>query len=327
MKIRKFNRETDTIIWNEFAKAGKNQTFLFQRGFMDYHSDRFEDHSLLFFDDKETLVALLPANISKSIPKTIVSHEGLTYGGLVIKDDAKLHTVITVFYILLKYLCENKVLTFNLKQIPSFYNAVPTSEVAYVMFLLDAQLYRRDIALVVDQQNKITVTGNIRREGNKAERAHAIITEDETMKEFWEEVLMPNLMERFGINPVHSLAEITLLKKKFPENIRQFNISVEEKIVAGATLFICNDVVHCQYISANEKGRKTGALNYLFRQLIDSVFVGYRYFDFGIVNEENGRSINSGMLFWKESFGGRSMQHDFYTIDTSSFQKLEKYLA
>lgn len=327
MEVRKYNKETDTDLWNEFVRAGKNQTFLFERGFMDYHSDRFEDHSLLLFDEKNALVALIPANISKQTPATVVSHEGLTYGGLVIKKDAKLLTVLTAFYHLLKYLSENQIKTFNLKQIPSFYNTVPTSEIEYIVFLLDGNLYRRDVALVTDQQNKIAITGNIRREGNKAERSNAIIGEDATMNVFWEEVLVPNLQERFGISPVHSLAEITLLKNRFPENIRQFNISVNGKVVAGATLFICNDVVHCQYISATDEGRKSGALNYLFKHLIDTVFISHRYFDFGIVNEENGRGINSGMLFWKESFGGRSMQHDFYSIDTSSYNKLEKYLA
>jgi len=326
MKVTRYRSEFKEK-WDSFIKIGKNSTFLFNRNFIEYHADRFEDHSLLLFDEKNTLVALIPANISKQNSATVVSHEGLTYGGLIVKKDTKLITVLIAFYHLLKYLYENQISTFNFKQIPSFYNTMPTSEVEYVMFLLDADLYRRDIALVIDQQNKIATTGNIRREGNKAERLNATIAEDATMNVFWEAVLVPNLMERYGINPVHSLAEINLLKSRFPENIRQLNVSINGSVVAGTTLFICNDVVHCQYISSNEEGRKTGALNYLFRHLVETMFVNYRYFDFGIVNEEDGRSINNGMLFWKESFGGRSMQHDFYSIYTSAYKKLEKYLA
>ena len=37
--------------WNQFVRASKNGTFLFDRRFMDYHSDRFRDHSLMVFRD------------------------------------------------------------------------------------------------------------------------------------------------------------------------------------------------------------------------------------------------------------------------------------
>ena len=45
--------------WNKFVAASKNGTFLFDRNFMDYHSDRFHDHSLLVYRGHQ-LYALLP---------------------------------------------------------------------------------------------------------------------------------------------------------------------------------------------------------------------------------------------------------------------------
>jgi hypothetical protein len=327
MIVKKFSRELDKDMWNEFVRVGKNKTFLFYREFMDYHSDRFLDSSYMIYDEKSTLIALVPANISNHKPATIISHEGLTYGGIIVNKDVKLKTVIGIFYHFLKHLYQNSVEYFQLKQIPAFYNATVTDEIEYVMFLLDASLFRRDVAFVVDQFNKINCSGNIRRESEKAKKAGAVIKEEHDMTAFWENILVPNLAERFGVKPVHSLSEINLLKKKFPDNIRQFTIFLRDHIVAGVTLFIEGGVVHSQYISSSEEGRKTGALNYLFRCLIDEVFVDHRYFDFGIVNEENGKKINEGMLFWKEAFGGRSMRHDFYNIQTNSFIKLEKYLV
>jgi hypothetical protein len=61
--------------WDAFISASRNGTFLLQRGFMDYHADRFTDHSLLFFRD-EKLIALLPAEEREG---TLTSHGGLTY--------------------------------------------------------------------------------------------------------------------------------------------------------------------------------------------------------------------------------------------------------
>ena len=47
--------------WDAFVRQSKNATFLFYRGYMDYHADRFADYSLMFYD-KGRLCALLPAN-------------------------------------------------------------------------------------------------------------------------------------------------------------------------------------------------------------------------------------------------------------------------
>ena len=56
--------------WDRFCYTAKNATFLFQRDFMDYHSDRFTDHSLMMYKDEE-LIAVLPANIKD---RTVYSH-------------------------------------------------------------------------------------------------------------------------------------------------------------------------------------------------------------------------------------------------------------
>ena len=68
--------------WNRFVAASKNGTLLFDRGFMDYHADRFTDASLMVYREQK-LYALLPANIKDDI---LTSHGGLTYGGMVMSD-------------------------------------------------------------------------------------------------------------------------------------------------------------------------------------------------------------------------------------------------
>ena len=79
--IKKYHKN-DYKIWNEFIAHAKNATFLFHRDFVEYHQDRFEDFSLLVFED-EKLKAVLPANIKENL---VYSHQGLTYGGLVYKE-------------------------------------------------------------------------------------------------------------------------------------------------------------------------------------------------------------------------------------------------
>ena len=43
---------------------------------MEYHSDRFQDFSLIIYNDKGNIMALLPASIDGD---TVMSHGGLTF--------------------------------------------------------------------------------------------------------------------------------------------------------------------------------------------------------------------------------------------------------
>ena len=82
IQVARYDKSQETE-WNSFVGCSKNGTFLFNRGFMDYHADRFTDASLVFRDAKGDVCGLLPANYDQG-SQTVVSHGGLTYGGLII---------------------------------------------------------------------------------------------------------------------------------------------------------------------------------------------------------------------------------------------------
>ncbi len=325
LKVQKFEFGKHEEIWNSFVEGAKNSTFLFNRHFMDYHKDRFNDHSVLIFDDKGKLIACFPANEQKS--DVIVSHSGLTYGGYVLEYELKLPIVLKIFYSILKYYNEQGFSTIKYKAIPRFYNRLPADEIDYCLFLVNAKLIRRDIALVLVRENKIKYAGNIRREAKKALNSGISVQEEKDFTDFWMQVLVPNLMDRFGVEPVHSLEEIKYLTDQFPKNIRLFTAKTEKKeIIAGTVIFETTEVAHCQYISSNNFGRKIGALNLLFVELIDKIYQNKRFFDFGIANENEGKRINQGLLSWKERMGGRSVLHDFYSIDLKNNKLITKIL-
>ncbi|RKR08686.1 acetyltransferase (GNAT) family protein [Flavobacterium sp. 90] len=310
--------KNDYQIWNDFISQAKNATFLFCRDFMEYHQDRFEDFSLLVFED-EKLISVLPANKTGN---SIYSHQGLTYGGLVCKEQTKLATVIEIFRAILLFLMENNFQKLHLKSLPSIYHLKPAEEILYALFLAEAKLVRRDSLSVIDlsQENK---TSKIRKRGFQKGVSNQLIIEEETDFDlFWNEVLIPNLNKKHSANPVHSVKEMNYLKTHFPKNIHQFNVYFEDKIVAGTTVFETETVAHCQYISKNENQENLGSLDYLFHYLIQERFAGKRFFDFGISNENQGRNLNEGLAYWKESFGASTIIHDFYEVETSNYNKL-----
>jgi hypothetical protein len=291
---------------------------------MDYHADRFLDHSLMLYDE-QNLVALLPANIDAD--GVLSSHDGLTYGGLMIASGITLRQTMACFGSLLMELHLAGVSTLRYKRFPAYYSQGPEDDIAYCLFLLDARLYRRDCTLAVPLNRRLPVQKRRVRQARKAEQARLAIHENAGLSDFWEQVLVPRLAERYGVRPVHTLSEIKLLASRFPQNIQQFSVYDGDAVLAGITIYETREVAHAQYIASTERGRCLGALDFLVNWLLNERYAHKRYFDFGGSNEQQGRALNHGLVEWKEGFGARSFALDYYEIPTENYLQLDKVLA
>lgn len=308
--------------WNDFIAKSKNGTFLFHRDFMEYHCDRFEDYSLMVFNE-EKLVAVLPAHKTGN---NLYSHFGLTYGGLIYTEKTKLADVIRIFRDVLKYLHENAFEKLYTKLVPSIYHKFPSDEFSYALFTAGALLTRKDSLAVIDQRNRLPFSTLRKRTIKKGKENNYSIKEETDFRPFWEEVLAPNLLKKHNADPVHTIEEITLLQQRFPDNIKQFNVYNGDEIVAGTTVFVTDTVAHMQYISGKEAYNDFGALDFLYDYLINTVFLNKPFFDLGISNEVQGTKLNEGLMFWKEGFGARTITQDFYEVETANFVKLDSVL-
>lgn len=305
--------------WNAFINKAKNATFLFNRDFMDYHSDRFLDHSLIVTKG-DKWQAVLPANIFNN---ELFSHQGLTYGGLVYNEKLKLTSVIEIFRSILLFLQQNAIQKLHIKTIPSIYHDKPADELNYALFLAEAKLERRDSMSVLDLHKEVVFSKEKKQSIRRGAKNSLVIKEDNDLKSFWNEILIPNMEQKHEVKPVHSLSEIEKLQELFPKNIRHFNVYYNDKIVAGTTVFVSNNVAHPQYISGQANKNELGSLDFLYNHLITDVFKDKHFFDFGISNEEQGKKLNQGLIFWKETFGTSIIAHDFFEVSTENYTKLD----
>jgi hypothetical protein len=313
----------DKAIWNAFVKQAKNATFLFDRDFMEYHQDRFDDFSLLIFK-KDKLVAVLPAN---RVGETLFSHQGLTYGGLVLLPNSKLEAVINILRSVLEYLNENGIVKLVLKAIPSIYCDYASDEIDYLAFICQGKVIMKNNIAVIALKNKLLFSKSRRECINRGKKNSLIIKEETCLDTFWNELLIPNLNEKYASKPVHTIEEIMFLKTKFPENIRHFNVYYGEALVCGTTLFVTAKVAKAQYLAGCDKNNALGSIDFLYDFLIKEVAKDKLFFDFGPSHEDNGLKIVKNINFWKESFGSHSVVQNFYEIETSNFNLLEKILV
>lgn len=299
--------------WDAFVDESKNGTFLFKRDYMDYHSDRFRDCSHLFYDDKGGLLALLPANIREE-EHTLYSHQGLTYGGLVMKRDITAVQVLDIFDGFLPFAGERygaERLVY--KAIPYIYSDYPAEEDLYALFRHGAKVTQRHISSTVQMNDMLPFTSKRRGKVRKAERAGLSVRESADYGAFWH-LLEEHLQEKFGVMPVHTCEEITRLAGRFPHNIHLFEVLCREELVAGGVVYLNGRVAHLQYSSVNPSGLETEALSFLFDYMIHDKYRDCSYFDFGISDENGGLTLNEGLIYMKESCAGRAVLYDVYEL-------------
>lgn len=312
LHIKRYN-ETDKDSWNQFVSESKNGTFLFNRNYIDYHNDRFVDFSVIIYSDNK-IIALFPASISS--PNRVVSHGGLTYGGVISDINMTTELMIEVFNLLLSFYSDHDIKEIVYKRVPSIYYDYPSDEDLYVLYRLNASLIRRDISSTISLGNKIPFSSRRIRAIKKAKKNNLIVQESKNYSEYMS-LLNSVLQLHHGVRAVHSTQEIEKLANSFPHNIKLYvSLDDKNKIVAGVVVYINKGTVHAQYIANSEDGRKIGALDYLFDFLINDEFADKRWFDFGICTENNGNYLNVGLITQKQEFGGRGVVYDFYLINT-----------
>jgi hypothetical protein len=161
--------------WDRFVEGTRNGVFLFQRGYMDYHADRFVDHSLLIRDEGGRLVAAFPATARDGL---IVSHGGLTFGGLLVDDRTRAATTLRVLDKVLERLSADGFQRLLYKAVPAIYHRAPAQDDLYALFRAGGRLVRRDVSSTLDMRARIGYSkgrrwgvGKARRDGISVEES------------------------------------------------------------------------------------------------------------------------------------------------------------
>ena len=254
----------NSAIWDDFVKRSKNATFLFERGFMDYHSDRFNDHSLMIYDEQK-LIAMLPAcEFDAGTPEArIISHGGLSYGGILSDTKISAVTMLQVLEAILTYYRQQGFISLKYKAIPHIYHSSPAEEDIYALFRAGAELIQVDNSTTISQAERVTYSKS-KKHGVKNAKKHDLRLCHEQSNEnlcgFFD-LLADVLQERHDTTPTHTFEEISLLQSRFPDNIKVHCVYDGDTMIAGALIFLTPRVAHTQYLATSDRGRETSALD------------------------------------------------------------------
>jgi hypothetical protein len=300
---------TDELIWNNVVLQSRSGNFLHLRGYMDYHADRFVDRSLIVLQDGKP-VAVFPAS---EHDEAIVSHGGLTYGGLISTLDLRAETTLSALAAIVAHYRGLGSRKLVYKAVPHVFHRYPAEEDLYALFRLGARLVRRDLSSVIDLGNAPKYSKGRKWSISKAKKADVTIGPGTDLVAF--HGMLRERAEKFGRQVTHTIPELELLIARFTGEIRLYEVKGGDALLAGVLIFDFGTVVHTQYMGASDAGRAVGALDLLLAELIGKVYADRDYFSFGISTEQAGQTLNNGLVAHKESFGARAVMHDFYELE------------
>lgn len=297
--------------WDTFVDASKNGTFLLRRDYMDYHSDRFLDASMMVVDPAGRIEALLPASAHGT---ELRSHGGLTYGGLIMSARTTAQQPLEWLPMIARRAADLGFDSLIYKPTPHIYHRLPAEEDLYAIWRMGARLSARNLSTAVLLPDAVASRLG-KRARRRAERFGIVVEPTHRVEDFWQ-IIVDDRRVRHDAVPVHSAVEMQRLADLFPDNILMFKAVREGRTVAGAVMFVTrpDGVIHLQYAAGNAEGMETYAVDCIYHHVVFDLLPHARWFDFGTSNEDGGRYLNTGMTAHKEEFGGRSVVYDTYQI-------------
>lgn len=296
--------------WDDFVSKSKNGHFIYYRDYIEYHQARFQDFSLLFYDDKNKLNSLLPGNI---LENDYYSHGGLTYGGVISSTKMTSLLMLSIFKEMMIFLKLKGFKNFFYKTMPYIHHKFPSDEDRYALFHSEAELIRSPILSIINLREQLPYQERRARSIKKSNNHNFKFVYSDNYEEYWK-ILNELLSSTYHSKPVHNIEEIIYLKNLFPSNIKLFLCLKDEETLAGIVIYETEEVVRAQYIASTPKGKELGALDSLFDYLIKKIYKNKLFFDFGS-SEVNSHLINNGLIEHKEGFGARAVVYQHYKID------------
>jgi hypothetical protein len=310
-----------TAAWDDLVSRSCNGTFLHSRRFLAHHGDRFRDRSLVLEDRHGRLTGVFPAAEDPADPALVVSHPGLTYGGLVHDGSVRGASMISALDGIVAHYRGLGYQRMRYGAVPAIYHSVPAEDDRYALFQLGAWRYRCDLSVTIDLASRGPVQQRRARSRRRAEAAGVRTEQDwAQIGAFWP-ILELNLNRRHGVAPVHPLAEINLLHERFPDEILLIAAMIGLVPVGGAVLFAVGPVLHLQYTATTDEGRAVCATDLVMEHAITLARQrGCRYFDFGTCTAAAGRGLDGDLFQFKAGFGGGGVVYDHYELDLQQAQ-------
>ena len=288
--------QLDFTTWNHFIDSSLNGTFLFNRNFLDYHKNRFQDFSLMVFEGDE-LISCVPGS---SEDDSWFSHKGLTYGGIIIDRSLNVIELGNIVESISEYLQINGFRNASFKLVPSIFRKDEIEKELFSLLTNNFSLIGFDLwqysNLLFPMDSK-----KIRGANTALKRNYNIEFTRSNISDLFR-IINENLEIKYSRKAVHSHQEMNYLLNLFPENIFIMLILKNKTVEGGAVCFKTNKVIHVQYLATTAQAKLDRAQDLLMLELRDFAQKYDLILSLGSSTENLGKVVNQGLIKFKDAY-------------------------
>lgn len=288
--------QNDKSSWDSLVAKTSPGLVLHYRDYMEYHSELFEDFSICFWD-QNSLLAVAPGTRNKD---EWISHQGLTFGGLILPSE-NITEMMRYIQMLNKFLLKEdfKKSTIILAS-NSFY---PNGNTEWIYAFNQAGYVASENHLNQFIHKSSNLPKKKLTNARAAFRKGITFSIDLSNLPPLYNLIEENLVSKYERKPIHTLAEIELLCKRFPDLISTYTTNFEKKVVAGAIVFQSFNSLHIQYLATNDLGKQIRAQDYLIKEILDIAKAKCKNLSFGKSTSGDNAALNSSLYNFKAEYG------------------------
>ena len=306
MKIIKYQEIEHKKVWDQFVLSANNGTIFHLREFLSYHKKRkFDDASFIFYD-KNNIKSVFTGAI---INNTLYSHPGASFGGFVS------NTMSFKSYSEMVALLINYAKTKNLEKIiiippPFIYYTYYNEAMEYALYNQNFEVVEYYISsfIPLDKDFKKHVHTRKKRYIKKM-MPEVEIKISADIDSFYP--ILINNKAKHKVEPTHTLTELKVLMKKFPEKIKLLLSYKNNTVIGGALNFITNkntSILFYNMIDYDYQDLQIGSLQ-IYQSLKWAKENKLNYLDIGVsqLYKKNIIVPHNSLIHFKEQFGAQAM--------------------
>jgi hypothetical protein len=304
--------------WDAFVRTSRNGNFFHTRSFLAYHPhDRFVDASLWILDGDVIRAALPAAKRDIDGKVVLVAHPGASYGGIVFAEDVGVQESGEIVAALEQFARDTGYHAIHCLRLPPTSIRREYAEDQEYWFYQKGWTCARsemdgsiDLSAVSETDVLSYLTSKCRNMVRQAERAKVETKLTNDFAGFWP--ILNAALQRHDTHPTHTLEEMQKLHTLCPNDVRLVGGYVDEKLVGGIVVITLNKKsLYTLYMAQDYEHQGAHPMHALLTEVMRmTIREGRCVLHVGVSTEAQGKVINEGLFFFKESFHCRPVRRE-----------------
>jgi hypothetical protein len=297
-------REELRDTWERLVRSASNGHFFMERGFLDYHGNRFEDASFLVRRRGHWLGVIPMHRVDRNAWH---SHDGIPFAGLIANPRLNHSDEVSLFAALREQLRRQEVRALKWTPVPWSYRRQPGDGETLALENLGATKGRSKSACMLRLDQPAHRTKRLITQSRSALTRELQFVEQVPLEVGWE-LVADTLARRHDAPPLHRPEDWRYLAQRYPDQIHGCGIqSPGGELLVFQLLFLCRPVVRMQAVGYTPDAVRFHAVEKLCFELATRPWTRYQWLDFGTSNDPATGELVESLHEFKERFGGRTV--------------------